>query len=139
VFRNAGRVLVSGGFDPSEGYHFYRPLGGGVEPGETSRDALVREIGEELGLEATDLRPLGVLENIFALEGELGHEIVFVYDGRFTDHSVYGRPRLDDLESKGERDGIAWRSIDFFDDNRRLVPKGLRELLEADPGSQEKA
>ena len=35
----------------STGETFYRLLGGGVEFGEHSRDAVVREFGEELGVE----------------------------------------------------------------------------------------
>lgn len=61
----------------------------GVEFGETSRQAIVREVQEELSGEITDLRLLGVLENRFTFDGEDGHEIVFVYDGRFADEFMY--------------------------------------------------
>ena len=49
VFQNAGRILVFKGHDPVKGETFYRPLGGAIEFGETSQQALVREIREELG------------------------------------------------------------------------------------------
>lgn len=48
-----GRVLV---MEASDG--FWLP-GGGIEPGESAEQALVREILEETGHTATVLRPLG--------------------------------------------------------------------------------
>jgi ADP-ribose pyrophosphatase YjhB (NUDIX family) len=62
------------------GYH--RLIGGGVELGESHREAIVREVEEELGATVHDLTFLAALESIFRLDGELGHEIVFLYSGR---------------------------------------------------------
>ena len=53
--------------DTVKGSAFARPLGGGIDFGETSQDAIVREIREELGAELTDARLLGIVENIFEL------------------------------------------------------------------------
>ncbi|WP_460164643.1 NUDIX domain-containing protein [Pseudomonas sp. S2_F03] len=53
-----------------------------MEFGETSAQAIVREVQEELGLAITDVRLLGTLENIFTYAGRPGHEIVQVYDAR---------------------------------------------------------
>ncbi len=64
---------------------FHRLVGGSVELGERSVDAMVREIGEELGTTLREPRLLGVLENQFVFEGEPGHEIVFVYAGELAD------------------------------------------------------
>lgn len=61
VFRRAGRLLVGEGYDPLKGETFHRPVGGGLQFGETSEQAMRREIGEELGVEIRGLRPLGVL------------------------------------------------------------------------------
>src|SRR5436190_14068435 len=63
----------------------YRPLGGGVEWGERSIDAVAREIREELRVDVAGLRLVTVLENLFTYNGKQGHEIVFVYDGESTD------------------------------------------------------
>ncbi len=109
---------------------FYRPLGGGVEPGETTEKTIKREIREELSLEMTDLNLLGVVENIFTCEGEQGHEIVFVYDGRFVDKTVYDLPGLKVHEDNGEVLRAEWRSLDSFDENHRLVPEKIEKLLQ---------
>lgn len=84
--RSGDRILVSEMFDEDEGA-FYRPPGGGIEFGERSGDAAVREMREELGLElrADDLSLLGVIENLFEYRGEPGHEICFVYEAGVDD------------------------------------------------------
>ncbi|MGK4907117.1 NUDIX domain-containing protein [Streptomyces albus] len=47
---------------------FYLP-GGKPEPGETAREALVRELGEELGVRPRSLTPLTEIRATAALEG----------------------------------------------------------------------
>ena len=59
-------------------------IGGGVELGESHRDAIVREVGEELGAEIRDLNFLTTVESIFRIDGSLGHEIVFLHVGRLA-------------------------------------------------------
>ncbi len=128
VFRNNGRILVSEGVDTVKQARFARPLGGGVEVGETSRQAITREIREELGQHATDLRLLGVLENIFECDGKPGHEVVFVYDGRLADASLYDLPTLP-MTEPGWSTPAQWRALDSFGTDCRLVPDGLEALL----------
>jgi ADP-ribose pyrophosphatase YjhB (NUDIX family) len=128
VFRHGDKILVFEHYDKSKSTPFYRPLGGGVEFGETTGQTLKREIKEEIGQEITDLKLLTVLENIFTLEGETGHEIVYVYDARFTDPSVYKRYSLD-VHEETETLKASWRSLDFFNDYHRLVPPELAPLL----------
>lgn len=131
TFLRNHRLLVFEAFDTVKGTPFYRPLGGGVEPGETSAAALVREIREEIGQEITDLRLLGVLESIFTVDQRAGHEIVFVYDGRFCDEGVYEQAELIAREDSGEIWRAVWRDLTSFDDYHRLVPEKLLALLQA--------
>jgi ADP-ribose pyrophosphatase YjhB (NUDIX family) len=133
VLRRADSILVFEGFDSHKGTPFYRPLGGGVERGETSREACIREITEEIGLEVTDLRILEVVENIFTLEGELGHEVVFVYEARFTDAQAYAREEFLVREDNGDVLQARWRPLSYFNDYHRLVPERLKYMLTASP------
>lgn len=129
LFRHQGRILVYQGFDETKQETFFRPLGGGIDFCETSRDAVVREVREELGAAVIDVHLLGVLESIFHYRGEPGHEIVFVYDGRFVDASLYQRETLEVQE--GDRQFTAtWRALaQMTGPGRRLVPEGLAALL----------
>ncbi|NUO82792.1 NUDIX domain-containing protein [candidate division KSB1 bacterium] len=131
VFQREESILVFEGYDSVTGAHFFRPLGGGVEAGETSRAAVAREIAEELSLQGTDFEFVGVLENIFALDGVPKHEIVFVYDGRFVDEAVYAQHELHGWEANGTPLRAVWRELDSFNEEHRLVPEGLWDLLKS--------
>lgn len=120
--------LVIRWHDAAKGEDFHRLLGGGVEPGERSEAAVVREIAEELG--ATLLEPVlvGVLENIFEFEGEPGHEVVFVYAGHLAegDHVPQEGATYAD---NGVPMRVEWRPLDDADVDVPLYPDGVRELL----------
>jgi 8-oxo-dGTP pyrophosphatase MutT (NUDIX family) len=75
VFDQRGRVLLHQG----DGDDFWGLPGGHVSVGEHSRDALAREIEEELGVAAEVLELLWVVENLFAYRGSACHEIGFYY------------------------------------------------------------
>ena len=131
LFRNENRILVSEGFDTIKQDYYYRPLGGGIEYGESSREAVLREIKEELGVEVENLRLIGVLENIFIYEGQQGHEIVFVFDAEFTDKSFYEFDEIDGYEQEANiRFKTKWYSLDEIEKSSgRLVPEDLAKLL----------
>ncbi|HEY9735018.1 MAG TPA: NUDIX hydrolase [Trichocoleus sp.] len=129
LFRHQGRILVSEGFDQTKQETFFRPLGGGLDFCETSQDAIVREIDEELGVEITEVQLLGVLESIFLYQGEPGHEIVFVYDARFVDASLYNQDSLPVQEGKRQFNAT-WKSpAQMTGPGRRLVPEALAAWL----------
>lgn len=131
LFRNGDRILVSEGFDTVKQTYYYRPLGGGIEYGETSQAAVAREIREELGLETENLQWIGVIENIFIYEGEQGHEIVFVFDGEFSDKTRYELSELDGYEQEADiKFKAKWLSLEEMKKNGgRLVPEALLSLL----------
>ncbi|HEX7240445.1 MAG TPA: NUDIX hydrolase [Longimicrobiaceae bacterium] len=137
VFRAGDRVLVARGVDPASGEPFYRPLGGGVEFGERAADALGREIVEELGAAIEDPRLLGVLENLFEYAGRPRHEIVFVFDARFSDPSWYLRAELPVTEAGSGWEPARWVSVQALSSGpERLVPEGLLSLLRSPTGER---
>ena len=130
VFRHRDRILVEKAYDPTKEEHFYRPLGGGIEFGETSRDALIREIREEINAQITDLRLLGTLENIFTFDGRPGHEIVQVYDATFCDAALYTRDGIPGSEDDGHTFTAQWLPLaSLTPDAPPLYPDGLLDLL----------
>ncbi|MEE4084445.1 NUDIX hydrolase [Pseudomonas viridiflava] len=130
IFHHQGKILVNEFYDEAKQQTFFRPVGGGIEFGERSSDAIVREVQEELGLSISNLRLIGTLESIFTYAGKPGHEIVQVYDAAFDDVTVYEKLLLDGYESDGSCFRAAWRKASSFSAISPLVPEGLSELLE---------
>jgi 8-oxo-dGTP pyrophosphatase MutT (NUDIX family) len=131
VFLNNDRILVAEGFDPIKQQTFYRPLGGGIEFGETSTDTVRRELKEELNVEVGELRYLGTLENIFVFNGTPGHEIVMVYDGALVDSGLYEQAVIVGIEAEiNESFNAIWKRLDEFGKGKSILyPTGLLELL----------
>ena len=71
--------------------------GGGVEIGETMRDALVREYREETGLEVRPTRLLDVNESLFTFGGEDAHGILILYNVEMIGGEI--RPAGNQLDS----------------------------------------
>ena len=140
VFRKGDLILVGEGHDPTTQEVFYRPLGGAIEFGEYSHQAIVREIQEEIGAEITELQYLGTIENMFTYDGQTGHETVFIYKGVFRDKSIYEKTCIygrDDgkIEGTVESFKAVWKSLADFESNKALlVPEGLLELLIGNAG-----
>ncbi|WP_107330446.1 NUDIX hydrolase [Metapseudomonas otitidis] len=133
LLRQGNRILVNEAHDPVKQQTFCRPLGGGIEFGETSAQAVAREIREELGAEVKALRLLGTLENLFVYNGKPGHELVIIYDGEFADPTLYSTTHLSVVESDGATFTATWRSLDEFGPELPLYPEGLAELLARSP------
>ncbi len=129
VFSHQGAILVYERFDYAKKQGFYRPLGGKVEFGEYSFQTIRRELMEETSMVAEDIRLLGVLENIFVYNGKHQHEVDFVYDGVFTDKSVYSRGYIEFVEGKAKMTA-KWMPIkEFLGGEHILYPGGLPQLL----------
>ena len=115
-----GKVLLC---RPKKGGYTYLP-GGHVEFGETSREALVREMQEETGLAATAGDLLGVVESQFEQHGKKHCEISLVY--RMTIE-----PAPDASKSVAAReDWIAfeWRPLDELD-AANMLPAEMRKYV----------
>ena len=102
----------------ASGYH--RLIGGGVELGETHRDAIVREVDEELGANIRDLAFLTAVESIFRIDGTLGHEIVFLYAGRLDPLPASTDASLTEID--GSVVPVVWRPIDDQHEPLPLYP-----------------
>ena len=82
-----GRVLLC---LPKDRSYSYLP-GGHIEFGETGREALVREMKEETGLDATAGELLGVVESSFVQKGERHCEINLIYAMRIREQGTGNR------------------------------------------------
>ncbi|MFN8386245.1 MAG: NUDIX domain-containing protein [Anaerolineales bacterium] len=130
MFKNNNRILVFEGHDSVRNETFYRPLGGGIEFGESGEAAVRREIMEELHSEIRELKHLGYLENIFTHNGNTGHEIVMIYDGALTKAELYDQAEIEVIEANGERIRVVWKSLHEFEEGKSILyPDGLLEML----------
>jgi ADP-ribose pyrophosphatase YjhB (NUDIX family) len=135
IIRRGPQILVLEGQDPTKADLFYRPLGGGIEPGERGSEAVVREFAEEMeGVEVVEPRLLGTLENIFSFAGSPGHEIALVFETRFRDSGLYGVDRFTCHEENGEPFAGLWLDLERARNGSvALYPDGLIDLLDAVP------
>lgn len=108
------------------GYH--RLIGGSLETGETHRQAVVREVREELGAAIRDLRYLDVVESLFTVHGHPGHEIVFLYTGRLDPQPPREGAALS--ESDGTVLPVVWRPLDDADEPLPLYPEAAAALTD---------
>lgn len=121
-----GRVLLC---RAKGGSSTYLP-GGHIELGETGREALVREIKEETGLDSTAGRFLGVVENSFVQKGRKHSEINLVYELEVDspDGSVSAAEDWIEFE---------WRELTDLD-AANLLPEAFR-VLKDNPEAEFKA
>ena len=113
-----GKLLVMEGFDEKKGTHFYRCLGGGIEYGEKSDEALRREFMEEISLDIKINDFLGVDENIFTYNGKLGHELVFLYDIDIADKDY--KEEYPMIEN-GKTGTAVWIDVEDFKKREKLL------------------
>lgn len=133
VIRSGAHVLIHRATrDP-----FWALPGGRVELHESARQALEREICEEIGVGSQVAELRVIIENFFQLDGRRVHEIGFYHEVRllkelpFHDSDIVHRVRDGD-------DDLEFRWVEPSADNLELVdfrPVPLRSLLSNWPAS----
>lgn len=89
LIEHEGHIFVSQGKDSLTHKTYYRFLGGGIDFGETSEAALIREFEEEIGAKLIDVEYLTCLDNVFELEGKPKHELIQLFRARFAQDAFY--------------------------------------------------
>lgn len=129
VIKYGDQVFLSQGFDSVKQETFYRAMGGGVDFGESSFDALKREFKEEINAEITNIKYLGCLESIFQFKGTTGHEVIQVYQADFADDKFYQLKELTFYEKERKKTAL-WVNInELKSGNLRLVPENFIQFL----------
>ncbi|GKW14589.1 NUDIX hydrolase [Pectobacterium carotovorum subsp. carotovorum] len=130
LFRHNGKILLAEGHDPIKDENYVLPLGGGIDFGELSQAAAEREVQEEISAATKDFSLLGVSENIFSYNGKPGHEIVFVYEARFQDESLYQQDIIHGIETNGVPIITRWFDIDLLRSGEvKFYPHGIVDMI----------
>ncbi len=128
VALHEGRVLLH----QVEGKDYWSMPGGRVELMESSREAVRRELEEELHVKARVERLLWFVENFFRHEGMRYHELATFFLVSFPPESgLYEREGYFYGEDQGMRLIFEWRDVADLP-GMNLYPSFLREGL-ADP------
>lgn len=98
-----------------------------MELGESHRDAIVREVLEELGATVHHLSYLAAVENIFRINGELGHEVVFLYSGRLDPLPATANATLTEID--GSVVPVVWRSFREDMESLSLYPTAAQSWV----------
>jgi 8-oxo-dGTP pyrophosphatase MutT (NUDIX family) len=127
----AGRLLAAEVRDDAGRLKGVRPLGGGVDFGETAAAALQREFMEELGVEIAIAGAPVVMENIYRHEGAAGHEIAFLYPVSLPEGAFAAQERIQFREDDGTPGCAGWYDPAELDlpEGPALFPAGLKHLL----------
>jgi len=99
--------------------------GGHIEFGETGREALVREVREELGVDSSAGAFLGVVENSFMQRGKPHAEINLVYELKLGDAGSADMPP--ELKSREDWIEFEWRGLGDLE-SANLLPAAFRAL-----------
>lgn len=127
VPRRDDELLLSRLHDGSDGT-FYRPIGGALEFGEASHEALEREFREELGVRIEEYELLETLEVTFTFRGTEGHEIWFLYAVSFVEDWPYERDAFRGEEDDGGSYTAVWVPMEDLDDVT-VYPEDLGALV----------
>jgi ADP-ribose pyrophosphatase YjhB (NUDIX family) len=123
-------VLLAEGFDSVKQETFYRALGGEVEFGETASNAVIREFQEETSLTLDRIEPLGVIENLFMLEGQPGHEVVFEFVARLPEGSPADDLATIEADEGGFKFLAKWLPLaEVLGRTYRVYPDGITDRI----------
>ena len=129
LIRKGNQILVYKRNDDITGQFFFRLVGGCIEFGEASKDALKREFFEELSLEIEQVALLEKFESIFVFNGLKRHEVVYLFESSFVDKDVYNQSVIHGLEGERKFEAV-WKNIsDFKIGSDILVPEKILDYI----------
>ena len=134
LIRVGGKLLVHAVENSDDGKTWYIPPGGGIRYGESSLQALERELREELGWEMSRATFIGSFENFHSINGLEEHEISFVYGASIANASNLELGERDIEEEDGHRKTFEWVDLESVGSPESLLyPEGLLRKMEVTP------
>ena len=129
VFRRGSEALLIRLHNPDTGWTRYITPGGGMVYGESSEDAVRREMREELGVEVSDAHYVGAFEDLSTTsEGFLSHSVSLVYEVSTDDQAFYDQEEVV-VDDTAATFVAVWRRIADLVSDHDAVGQGLRSVL----------
>lgn len=124
---SSGKILI---MKDDEVSHYYLP-GGRVKMQERAEDAILRELKEELKIDANVIRPLWLDQNFFGTESSRFHELCIYF---LTDvaHSNICREQRFTVQENSTLHIFEWKSFNELK-NENFYPTFLKEKIEVLP------
>ncbi|MEM9420073.1 MAG: NUDIX domain-containing protein [Planctomycetota bacterium] len=132
VFISRNRILVHVVENQDDGKVWHIPPGGGVQYGESSAEALKREIEEELGWSFSEAYLIGSFESCHSINGVKEHEISFVYFAEPVSDSSRSFTSIEVVEDNGKEKRFLWIDLETLKQPTSILyPEGLLEKIVA--------
>jgi len=130
IFYRADAVLLTS-IQDAEGHRYHRPVGGGMEPGETPEQAVRREVMEELGLTLKTVpAPLPPIDHVWPWKLRDLHEKAWLFLVPSADYPELADGQTPEIvEPDGERFPTVWRPFDA--DAATLPPPCPATMMDA--------
>jgi ADP-ribose pyrophosphatase YjhB (NUDIX family) len=128
VIRHEDRILGIAAREPGTDLDFCFLPGGGMRFGETSEEAVRRELREELAIEPREVRLLGVIENRFTWVGDPHQTLEFVYEVLGCEPPVAELGRLE-VVAGDDHEATWWPLAAFDGSGTPLYPDGVLDLI----------
>ena len=124
VIKKNNKIL----FQQRVGDDYWALPGGAIETLERSKDVVVRELEEEIGLKDVKvIRPLWFVEYFFKLEGVTWHQYIIGHLIDIFDEEIINKELLKGIE---KNKNIIYKWIDIKDiKNSNIKPNYLKEKL----------
>ena len=127
IVKKENKILVSKGYDKVKEEVFYRSVGGGIEFLENSKEALKREFKEELNIDISVGKFLGIAENIFTYNGKNAHELILFYNVDIKDKDYKEKYHI--VDDNCETDAM-WIDINKFKNKElKIYPEQMFDYL----------
>ena len=123
MIKNGNKILLHHGLTDN---HYTLP-GGRVKEGETTEQALKREMKEEMGYDIDILKPVSFMENMFTDKGVQFHELLVTYELQFKDKQVYNKDKIELIESCKDFEFVLMDISKL--DNIIFLPSKLKDII----------
>jgi len=115
IILNKGKILVC--HNKERKYYFFP--GGHINFGETAKEALKRELKEELDIKIKNCFFIGAIENVFKEQGKMHHELDLVFN-----------VEAEEIHDKSKEDHISFFFLDMEKFSKEAVfPIALRDNI----------